>query len=215
MLKSVMKNNKESKKKRCPNGTQRNKVTNECVDKKNKTRKQKRKLLVIEDDEPPKQNITDLVTELAVVEQSQSSNKILDDLKSDETLMLLDDAPNKNDGCEYNLYEKYSNLDCNNNYTKECNEFKLKKEQVERTCLSDILETNDTLYPNLNDRNFNIKIAQKKEFNGMKYDGTIHKDIKGHANKLANMPFDLQPHQMFVKNFLSFNTPYNLSLIHI
>ena len=38
------------------------------------------------------------------------------------------------------------------------------------------LSTNDKysfLYPNLNDPNFNIKIAQKKEFNDTEYDGKI------------------------------------------
>jgi hypothetical protein len=58
------------------------------------------------------------------------------------------------------------------------------------------------LYPNLNDPNFNIKIAEKKEFNDTKYDGEIYKNIKEHADELANADFELSPHQAFVKNFL-------------
>jgi hypothetical protein len=70
------------------------------------------------------------------------------------------------------------------------------------------------LYPNLNDAKFNIKIAEKKEFNDNKYDGTIHANVKEHADILANADFELSPHQAFVKNFLSFQTPYNSLLLY-
>jgi superfamily II DNA or RNA helicase len=68
------------------------------------------------------------------------------------------------------------------------------------------------LYPELNDPNFNIKIAKRKEFNDTKYDGTIY-DIKKQAELLCNSDFELMPHQLFVKNFLSFQTPYNSLLL--
>ena len=72
----------------------------------------------------------------------------------------------------------------------------------------------DFLYPDLNDPHFNIKIAKKKEFNDTKYDGTIH-DIKKQSNILCNIEFELMPHQLFVRNFLSLQTPYNsLFLYH-
>ena len=69
------------------------------------------------------------------------------------------------------------------------------------------------LYPNLNDPKFNIKIAEKKEFSDNKYDGSI-KDIEEHSEKLCNSEFELAPHQLFVRNFLSFNTPYNSLLLY-
>ena len=69
------------------------------------------------------------------------------------------------------------------------------------------------LYPSLNDPKFNIKIAEKKEFSDNKYDGTIN-DIEEHADKLCNSEFELAPHQLFVRNFLSFNTPYNSLLLY-
>jgi len=103
----------------------------------------------------------------------------------------------------------------------EHNKFLLKKEFIERKCLeehdnnvTDDNETNSFLYPNLNDINFNIKIAEKKEFNDTKYDGTIHENIKKYADMLAKADFELSPHQMFIKNFMSSQTPYNSLLLY-
>ena len=97
----------------------------------------------------------------------------------------------------------------------EYNKFLLKKEVAERKCLTEQGEKdNGFLYPNLNDINFNIKIAEKKEFNDTKYDGDIHQNIKEYADMLAKADFELSPHQMFVKNFLSSQTPYNSLLLY-
>jgi superfamily II DNA or RNA helicase len=103
----------------------------------------------------------------------------------------------------------------------EFNKFLLKKEFVERKCLEELdnnitsdNESNSFLYPNLNDINFNIKIAEKKEFNDTKYDGTIHENIKKYADMLAKADFELSPHQMFIKNFMSSQTPYNSLLLY-
>ena len=113
-------------------------------------------------------------------------------------------------GCNTNLEPEFKKLNCNedNYYSTGCNKFLLKKELVERNCLEEDENEEDLfLYPNLNDTNFNIKIAEKKEFNDNKYDGTIHANVKEHADILANADFELSPHQAFVKNFLSFQTP--------
>ena len=74
----------------------------------------------------------------------------------------------------------------------------------------------DFLYPNLNDPNFNIKIAERKEFNDNQYDGDIekHKNIEEHANLLCNSEFEMAAHQLFIRNFLSFQTPYNSLLLY-
>ena len=69
------------------------------------------------------------------------------------------------------------------------------------------------LYPNLDDSDFNAKIASRKEFNSIRYDGTI-KNIKEQAERMCDQEFALMPHQMFVKNFLSFQTPYNALLLY-
>lgn len=71
----------------------------------------------------------------------------------------------------------------------------------------------DYLYPSLNDPDFNIKIALRKEFNDTQFDGEIY-DIEKHANEMCNAKFELSPHQLFVKNFLSLNTPYKSILLY-
>jgi len=103
----------------------------------------------------------------------------------------------------------------NNENTYESNNKLLQKEISEHDYLeNDVPNTNNTLYPNLNDPNFNIKIALKKEFNDTKYDGTIYTDIKAQSDLLSNAEYELSPHQAFVRNFLSFQTPYNSLLLY-
>ena len=86
-------------------------------------------------------------------------------------------------------------------------------ELEERKIWSENEEKDTYLYPSLNDPLFNKKIAEKKEFNDTKYDGVIY-EINKHAEKLCNAEFELSPHQQFVKNFLSFQTPYNSLLLY-
>lgn len=74
-------------------------------------------------------------------------------------------------------------------------------------------DKSDFLYPELDDPEFNIKLAKHKEFFDTKYDGKIY-DIKSQAEILCNSDFELMPHQIFVKNFMSFNTPYNSLLMY-
>lgn len=116
----------------------------------------------------------------------------------------------------HNLESEYKKLNCNdeNYYSKECNKFLLKRELLERNTILENEDNNKFLYPNLNDKDFNVKIANKQEFNDTRYDGVIHENIKDHADALANADFELQPHQVFVKNFLSFQTPYSSLLLY-
>ena len=65
----------------------------------------------------------------------------------------------------------------------------------------------------MNDPNFNLKIAEKKEFSDNRYDGEIY-DVKKQAEILSKADFELAPHQAFVRNFLSFQTPYNSLLLY-
>ena len=96
---------------------------------------------------------------------------------------------------------------------KSYNNYLNQKELLNREALGKNENLFDNLYPSLDDPNFNIKIAEKKEFNDNKYDGTIT-DIEEHAKKMCDADFDLVPHQIFVKNFLSFQTPYNSLLLY-
>jgi len=204
----------------------------------------KKKLLIVEssDDEssiPTEQNSV----ENPIIEQSIEPKKIISSLKSasSNTLSSVPSATSSsvpsatsssvpststretsesltdistND--KNKLEDEFKGLNCNyeNFYTGDCNKFLLKKELVEREYLSENEDDNNYLYPNLNDKEFNIKIATKKEFNDTKYDGTIYEDIKKQADILAKADFELSPHQAFVKNFMSFQTPYSSLLLY-
>jgi superfamily II DNA or RNA helicase len=111
------------------------------------------------------------------------------------------------------LQEMYEINSCvTNPFSNECNKFLLRKEYLERKELGENPDENSYLYPDLNDPNFIVKIAEKKEFQDTKYDGEIY-DIKERADILANADFELSPHQAFVRNFLSSQTPYNSLLL--
>ena len=99
-------------------------------------------------------------------------------------------------------------------YDKKCgtNKQMLKSEYDNRVDLEEHSEDHSYLYPTLNDPNFNKKIAEKKEFSDTKYDGTIY-DVKEYASILSNAEYELLPQQAFVRNFMSFQTPYNSLLL--
>ena len=107
-------------------------------------------------------------------------------------------------------------MDCSkkeNKLSRECNE---KLSEIEDQNRQELLESpnkNDFLYPTLDDPNFNVKIANKKEFADTKYDGTI-RNIEEYSDILSKADFELAPHQIFVKNFLSTYTPYNSLLLY-
>jgi len=151
------------------------------------------------------------------------------EIKQRPKLIIHDDKEDKNKTYEKNETDKTDKTDekkdairtefienkcmiSSNLYNTSCNKFLLKKELLERQELEENPEENDFLYPTLNDPNFNIKIAEKKEFNDTKYDGTIY-NIKEHAEILSKADFELAPHQAFIRNFMSFQTPYNSLLL--
>jgi len=97
-------------------------------------------------------------------------------------------------------------------------EKKTRKTQKKQTVQEPVQESiNDkklnVLYPHIDDPDFQYKIAQKKEFSDTRYDGRIL-DIEEESNYRCNAPFELMPHQLFVKNFMSMQTPYNSLLLY-
>lgn len=78
-----------------------------------------------------------------------------------------------------------------------------------------ITQDDDFLYPSLNDPYLNVKIANRKEFSSYKYDGAPD-NIKMRSDYVCrpDREFELLPHQLFVKNFLSKNTPYRSILLY-
>jgi hypothetical protein len=111
------------------------------------------------------------------------------------------------------LKDEYNESCIDDPYDKECNKFLLKKELTESEVLRENPDQHPNLYPSLDDPNFIIKIAEKKEFRDNSYNGEIY-DVKKHSEILNNADFELAPHQIFIKNFMSFNTPYNSLLLY-
>jgi hypothetical protein len=179
----------------------------------------KRKFIVEQssDEEESISNELDIPVERINTEQSDTSvnvdTNVSDTLTSTSIPSTSSSVVSSDTG---NQLEEYKNINCNdeNFFTSECNKFQLKKEIAEGNYLSEHENDNEYLYPNLNDKQFNIKIATKKEFNDTKYDGIIYENIKQQADILAKADFELQPHQAFVKNFMSFQTPYSSLLLY-
>jgi len=180
----------------------------------------KKKLLIVESTDEEKSNLDESSEKTSVKKtqspapSSSSSTNIPSTSSRESTNETNSDLNIPIDKTE--LEEEYKSLDCNedNFFKNDCNKFLLKRELLEHQYLSQHEDDNSYLYPNLNDKEFNIKIATKKEFNDTKYDGTIYDDIKKQADILAKADFELQPHQAFVKNFMSFQTPFNSLLLY-
>uniref|UniRef100_A0A6C0CVE0 Helicase ATP-binding domain-containing protein n=1 Tax=viral metagenome TaxID=1070528 RepID=A0A6C0CVE0_9ZZZZ len=126
--------------------------------------------------------------------------------------LLLSTTPLK-EKIKLDLKDEYNESCLDDPYNKECNKFLLKKELVESEVLRENPDQHPNLYPSLDDPNFIIKIAEKKEFRDNSYNGEIY-DVKKHSEILNNADFELAPHQIFIKNFMSFNTPYNSLLLY-
>ena len=111
------------------------------------------------------------------------------------------------------LEREYFGMVDDGEYTeKERNRFLVRKEAVERHYLQEHGDF-DYLYPSLNDPSFNVKIAQKQEFFDTRYEGKID-DVEAGSNRMCDMEVELAPYQVFVRNFLSFQTPYNSLLLY-
>ena len=103
---------------------------------------------------------------------------------------------------------------CGNVYDPKCgkNKTKLELEKANMEEAKSNPNSDPYLYPDLNDPNFNIKIANKREFSNSKYDGTID-NVEAKAKELSQSEYELLPQQAFVRNFMSFQTPYNSLLL--
>ena len=77
-------------------------------------------------------------------------------------------------------------------------------------------EKYDFLYPLIGTEDFNIKISQKRQFWDTRYPEEEEKqDVRAWGNFICHeKEFELMPHQLFVRNFLSSQTPYNSLLLY-
>jgi hypothetical protein len=89
---------------------------------------------------------------------------------------------------DLDLKNEYNESCLDDPYDKECNKFLLKKELIESEVLRENPNQHPNLYPSLDDPNFIIKIAEKKEFRDNSYNGEIY-DVKKHSEILNNADF--------------------------
>jgi len=167
-------------------------------------------MLLSEDDKNTNVPISSTTDALALDKYTASSDITVDTFENNKTVECSDQSELSSE------YNKLCDSD-DNQYLDDCNKFTLKKELIEEACLKKDETLSDDVfspYPNLSDPGFNLKIATKKEFNEHSYDGEIHDmSIEARAEILSNADFQLSPHQLFVKNFLSSDTPYNSLLL--
>lgn len=87
------------------------------------------------------------------------------------------------------------------------------KEIEEKQKLIENPELLKTMYPHILDPEFNVKIANKREFNQFIHDVDYSVSVKK-KDDVCHDQFELSPNQIFVKHFLSSHTPYNGLLLY-
>jgi superfamily II DNA or RNA helicase len=201
---------------RCPKGTRKNQKTGNC------------------EPFPPVISVEKVVSDLDA-EHTEKKEEFVDQEKPDPNLFLEDPRVSQEDydDSEPTALDRELNDDLEKDFEepkipqnqpivlndllskipKESNQYIRVKEKIEYDQTKSAASEYPFLYPDLNDPNFAVKIASRKEFNDFKYDGEI-KSIEETADILCKSQFELLPHQIFVKNFLSFQTPYNSLLLY-
>jgi len=144
------------------------------------------------------------------IKELPSFSSIIDDSQSSNQSEQIEFEQKYNDEVK-ELQEKIGVFPGNEN-EKEYQKFLFTSEKLHNEYLNKNTNNYDFLYPELDDPNFNTKIAKKKEFYETQYDGKVY-DVKEQSEKMCNADFELMPHQLFVKNFLSVQTPYNSLLL--
>ena len=237
----AMVDNAVSKRKKCPNGTRRNKKTGLCEDKdtkhkerearkvdkeriKDEKREAKRKER--ETRKVKKQKLTPTPEPSLTPESSPTPESSLtpessptpesiptpESSPTPEPIPTPESSPTPELKLSTSDTEFYRKL---NSYKKKIEiETKMLEEQQQRNIANLSINTKyDFLYPHQDDPFFNEKLMRKKEFYDIMYTKE-EKDVEEFSEKMCNQQlFELLPHQLFVRNFLSFNTPYNSLLL--
>ena len=194
--------NISKKTKRCPNGTRRNRKTGGC------------------DQIIPPSGAADPVVVMESRNEEPTENAIVDDMKDTTEIQNVYDEDNTESNQEESLKlapsqkrnEKLIINDVLAALPKNSNNYKRQKEKIEFDTRKQHTEY-PYLYPDLDDPEFALKLAGHKEFNDTQYDGSLH-NVQEFGDKMCNAEFELLPHQIFVKNFLSLQTPYNSLLLY-
>ena len=115
---------------------------------------------------------------------------------------------NKKQEKEKDLEEKEKDLEEKEKQDEE-------EEEENMRSASETEKKTDYLYPLIDDPKIQMKIALKDEFSDTKaHVPDNYKDIKTLADTYNNKAFELSSHQLFIKNFISFHTPYRSLLLY-
>lgn len=144
--------------------------------------------------------------------------------ESKEDLSSTDD-PSKNEIKNKKLFENCQSLlelikTSSNKIKMSMKEYKKVLKCVEDKNRQQLSRNNefDILYPQIDDFNFALKLSKKKEFFDVKIEKKSREEIEN-IEEISNnicspsLDFELEPHQMFIRNFLSSQTPYNSLLL--
>jgi len=148
------------------------------------------------------------------------------DVDDDDDVDITNQLTPNDKGINYDVINKYKNLEDKidtleqlfENFQQSIKQIELNNIKLENNDKKQDL--NDKLYPNLYDKNLMQKISNKQEFHETNQinENDIKQYIKNieiESNKICNNNiFELNPHQKFVRNFLSNETPYNGLLLY-
>ena len=209
-------NNNVTKRKKCPKGFYRKRGTEECITRQPGQRAEGLQQLTTEGPASFGQRaegLQQLTSQVASPPEKFAKIVVTatkKPIKTNKTVTIQIPVP---------AVSEMENSDSQENSDKEEEELEEEQEEEEEEEKEEELEEEEQeeaidqdeypfLYPSLSDPSFNIKIAQRKEFRELAYDATIY-SIKQRAIQLCSADFEIMPHQLFVKNFLSLQTPYN------
>jgi superfamily II DNA or RNA helicase len=191
----------KQKRAKCPNGTRKYKPLGEgCYTDKeienHKTRKKrKEEPMVLKEpiSKPSPKNVTKKKNVILVDKEEPQVDKEVD---AEEPVVVEENYIDDFDEDEENITLKEK-----------------EKEEYSKNLQNPHSKT-DFLHPSLGNPYFSKQISLRKEFESLKYDGKIT-DVKQLSDIIcANPDFELLPHQLFVKGFMSNNTPYKSILLY-
>ena len=202
----------KQKRAKCPNGTRKFKplgdgcYTDEQIENHKKTKKRKEEPSVLKTPvtKPSSQN-----------KSKKKKQDVIEEPVNEEVIEepVFEEPVNEEPVFEEPVIEDLSDKEDDDFYEEEDRNLKEKEEKEYNDNLKNVDET-EFLHPHLGNPYFSKQISLRKEFEKLKYNGEI-KDVKELSNIIcANPDFELLPHQLFVKGFMSNTTPYKSILLY-
>lgn len=139
-------------------------------------------------------------------------NKLLSGLYDDDSYIKLNDEEENINYKDFKMKRKKINYTDDSGDVNKINDDNIETLDIQKE-KELIYKYVGYLHPSAGTHSFSTKINKHKEFNETKYDGTLH-EVKEESDKLCMSEFELMPHQNFVKNFLSLDTPYKSLLLY-